>query len=109
MSVGRPTRPARRQLLTVAEGSANGTWFNLYHAYRDHLHWLADVAVQFRDNAEVVTSSKSLQGNAITGIHIFGGGGKGARVDRLHGWLPEPVPAPASDAGRWSSTLRGRF
>ena len=34
---------------------------------------------QFPSNAEIVTSGKSLQGNPITGIHIFGSSGKGVK------------------------------
>ncbi|KAG6014066.1 hypothetical protein E4U41_004930 [Claviceps citrina] len=58
-----------------ASGSANGTWFSSYHPYGDHLRWLGDLAGRHAGHAEVVTSGKSLQGNNITGLHIFGGGG----------------------------------
>ncbi|KAJ2965442.1 hypothetical protein NQ176_g10612 [Zarea fungicola] len=61
-----------------AAGSANSTWFNAYHAYSDHLQWLNDLATQYPKNSKIVTSGNSLQGNPITGLHIFGssGGGK---------------------------------
>lgn len=37
-----------------------------------------DLAAQYSQNVKVVTSGKSLQGNTITGLQIFGssGGGK---------------------------------
>ncbi|ATY65742.1 carboxypeptidase A1 precursor [Cordyceps militaris] len=61
-----------------AAGAPNSTWFNSYHLYNDHLQWLNDMASTYSKNAKVVTSGNSLQGNAITGLHIFGssGGGK---------------------------------
>ncbi|KAK2603613.1 hypothetical protein QQS21_004194 [Conoideocrella luteorostrata] len=63
---------------TYAAGSANSTWFESYHDYSDHLQWLNDLAGQYAKNAKVVTSGNSLEGNPITGLHIFGsdGGGK---------------------------------
>ncbi|TQV93843.1 carboxypeptidase A1 precursor [Cordyceps javanica] len=64
----------------------NSTWFNSYHAYNDHLQWLNDLASTYPKNSKVVTSGTTLQGNAITGLHIFGssGGGKKPAVV-LHG------------------------
>ncbi|KAE9580392.1 Metallocarboxypeptidase A-like protein [Colletotrichum fructicola] len=55
-----------------AVGSANTTWFNSYHAYADHLQFLKDLVASYPNNAEIVTSGSSLQGNTITGIHIYG-------------------------------------
>ncbi|KAK4090558.1 hypothetical protein Purlil1_5230 [Purpureocillium lilacinum] len=69
-----------------AEGSANSTWFNSYHPYNDHLQFINDLASKNPSNAEVVTSGKSLQGNAITGIHFWGSAGKGKKpAIVLHG------------------------
>lgn len=61
-----------------APGAPNSTWFNSYHAYSDHLQWLNDLASQYSKNAKVITSGNTLQGNPITGLHLFGnsGGGK---------------------------------
>jgi murein tripeptide amidase MpaA len=58
---------------------ANITWFNNYHAYADHLTFLNELRTQFPSNARVVTSGSSLQGRAITGIHLYGSSGGGAR------------------------------
>jgi len=70
----------------AAEGSANSTWFNSYHPYNDHLQFINDLASKNPSNAEVVTSGKSLQGNAITGIHFWGSAGKGKKpAIVLHG------------------------
>ncbi|KAG6130276.1 hypothetical protein E4U35_002016 [Claviceps purpurea] len=55
-----------------AAGSANSSWFNSYHPYNDHLQWLNDLASQYSQNAKIVTSGKTLQGEPITGLHIFG-------------------------------------
>ncbi|KJZ70245.1 hypothetical protein HIM_10359 [Hirsutella minnesotensis 3608] len=59
-----------------ADGSANDTWFNSYHAYEDHLRWLQALQAKFPNNAEMVTSGNSVEGNAITGIHFYGSSGK---------------------------------
>ncbi|ODA83571.1 hypothetical protein RJ55_02085 [Drechmeria coniospora] len=61
---------------TYVEGSLNGTWFNSYHAYSDHLQFLRDLQASHASNSEIVTSGNSLQGNAITGIHFWGSSGK---------------------------------
>lgn len=111
--------------LTVsAAGAPNSTWFNSYHAYADHLQYLNDLASTYSKNAKVVTSGNSLQGNPITGLHIFGssGGGKKPAVV-LHGtvhareWIASMVrltlsPSLRSDlshlhahASRLSNTL----
>ena len=59
--------------------SVNATWFNSYHAYTDHLQWLKDLQAAYPSNSEVVSSGNSLNGNAITGIHIYGSSGKGVK------------------------------
>ncbi|KAH7313752.1 zinc carboxypeptidase [Stachybotrys elegans] len=58
---------------------ADITWFNNYHPYADHLQFLRELQTQFPSNARVVTSGSSLQGNAITGIQLFGSTGGGSR------------------------------
>ncbi|KAG6015510.1 hypothetical protein E4U43_005169 [Claviceps pusilla] len=63
---------------TYTAGYANNTWFKSYHPYSDHLQWLHDLAAQHPHNAKIVTSGRSLQGEPITGLHIFGHTG-GAR------------------------------
>lgn len=69
-----------------AVGAVNSTWFNSYHAYADHLQFLQDLVAQFPTNTEIVTSGSSLNGNAITGIHFWGSGGKGVKpAVILHG------------------------
>ncbi|KAH8895379.1 zinc carboxypeptidase [Thozetella sp. PMI_491] len=62
-----------------AAGSANSSWFSSFHPYKDHVQFLQDLAVQYPLNTEIVTSGTSLQGNNITGIHIFGSSGKGIK------------------------------
>ncbi|KAG8416118.1 hypothetical protein J3459_013780 [Metarhizium acridum] len=64
--------------MTYAAGSANDTWFDSYHSYDDHVQWLNDLGAKYSKNAKVVTSGNTLEGNPITGLHIFGssGGGK---------------------------------
>ncbi|KAK2616658.1 hypothetical protein QQS21_000481 [Conoideocrella luteorostrata] len=64
---------------TYAEGSANSTWFNSYHAYNDHLKWMQDMASKYSSNVKVITSGNSGAGSPITGLHIFGSGGAGKK------------------------------
>ncbi|RCI15910.1 hypothetical protein L249_1762 [Ophiocordyceps polyrhachis-furcata BCC 54312] len=59
-----------------ADGSANDTWFESYHPYSDHVKWLRDLQAQYPNISEVVSSGRSGEGNDITGIHLFGSGGK---------------------------------
>ncbi|KAH7099622.1 putative carboxypeptidase [Auriculariales sp. MPI-PUGE-AT-0066] len=54
------------------------TWFDEYHSYDDHLAFLNNLVKAHPNNAEIVTSGTSFEGRNITGIHIFGAGGKGA-------------------------------
>lgn len=66
--------------LTCAPVAAvNSTWFNSYHSYADHLGFLRGLQEQYSSQSEIVTSGSSLQGNAITGIHFWGGSGKGVK------------------------------
>ena len=67
-------------------GSANSTWFNSYHPYADHVQFLNDLRTSLPANSEIITSGNSLQGRPITGIHLFGSGGKATKpAIILHG------------------------
>jgi len=55
------------------------TWFNSYHAYNDHIQFLRDLQSALPSNSEVITSGTSVQGRAITGIHLWGKGGKSTK------------------------------
>jgi carboxypeptidase A4 len=57
----------------------NATWFTSYHSYATHLQFLRDLVTAYPSNAEIVTSGTSTAGNTITGIHIYGSGGKGSK------------------------------
>ncbi|KAJ1329880.1 carboxypeptidase A4 [Microdochium nivale] len=59
--------------------AVNSTWFNSYHPYADHLGFLRGLQQQYPSQSEIVTSGNSLQGNAITGIHLFGSAGKNVK------------------------------
>ncbi|CAD6443175.1 d656e410-8ef2-464c-a29f-2dcb0b005bf9-CDS [Sclerotinia trifoliorum] len=64
---------------TEAVLSPNATWFTGYHAYADHIKFLKDLVAAHPANAEIVTAGYSIEGNAITGIHIYGSSGKGVK------------------------------
>ncbi|OLN88091.1 Metallocarboxypeptidase A-like protein [Colletotrichum chlorophyti] len=83
-----------------AAGSANATWFNSYHAYADHIQFLNDLVASYPNNAEIVTSGRSLQGNAITGIHIYG---------TSKGTKPAVVLHSTVHAREWISTLANEY
>ncbi|ETN41549.1 uncharacterized protein HMPREF1541_03485 [Cyphellophora europaea CBS 101466] len=75
--------------------SAN--WFNNYHSYNDHIQFLRDLQAAFSSRSEIITSGTSVQGRALTGIHLWGSGGKGSRPAVLfHGTV---------HAREWISTM----
>lgn len=55
------------------------SYFNNYHSYDDHLQYLEDVQSSFASKSEIVTSGTSVEGRPITGIHLWGSGGKGSK------------------------------
>ncbi|CBX93159.1 similar to carboxypeptidase A1 precursor [Plenodomus lingam JN3] len=55
------------------------SWFTAYHPYADHIQFLRDLQAGYTGNSEIVTLGTSVQGRALTGIHIWGSGGKGSR------------------------------
>lgn len=64
-------------LADSALAAVNTTWYRAYHSYADHLSYLRSLAAQYPSNAEIATSGSSLQGNTITGLHIYGSAGPG--------------------------------
>lgn len=67
-------------LETRQSGSVpSANWFNSYHSYNEHLQWLRDMQAAFPSRSEIITAGTSVQGRALTGIHIWGSGGKGSR------------------------------
>lgn len=54
-------------------------YFNSYHPYADHVKFLQDLSASFKSNSEVFSVGKSVEGRDITGIHIWGSGGKGSK------------------------------
>ncbi|KAF2107332.1 hypothetical protein BDV96DRAFT_506507 [Lophiotrema nucula] len=55
------------------------TWFTAYHAYADHLTFLRDLQAGYTGQSEIITTGTSVQGRILTGIHIWGSGGKGSK------------------------------
>lgn len=78
-------------------GSANDTWFDSYHSLDDHIQFLNDIQAEHPDNSEVITSGKSHEDRPITGIHIWGSGGKGEN--------PAVVFHGTIHAREWISTM----
>lgn len=55
------------------------SWFTAYHPYADHLQFLRDLQAGYTSNSEIFTLGNSVQGRTLTGIHIWGSGGKGSK------------------------------
>jgi murein tripeptide amidase MpaA len=73
------------------------TWFTSYHPYADHIQFLRDLQGGFTTRSEIITAGSSSQGRALTGIHIWGSGGKGSKPAVLfHGTV---------HAREWISTM----
>jgi hypothetical protein len=58
---------------------------------------LNDLKALYPSNSEIVTAGKSLNGNAITGIHFWGSSGKGIK--------PAVVFHGTVHAREWISTM----
>ncbi|EFQ96343.1 hypothetical protein CFE70_003566 [Pyrenophora teres f. teres 0-1] len=59
--------------------AGNESWFTAYHPYADHLQFLRDLQAGYTSRSEIVTVGTSVQGRVLTGIHIWGSGGKGSK------------------------------
>ncbi|KAH8708642.1 hypothetical protein GQ44DRAFT_752695 [Phaeosphaeriaceae sp. PMI808] len=55
------------------------SWFTAYHPYTDHLQFLRDLQAGYTSNSAVFTLGNSVQGRTLTGIQIWGVGGRGSR------------------------------
>ena len=75
------------------------SWFTAYHPYSDHLTFLRDLQGSFTGNSEIVTAGSSFQGRVLTGIHIWGSGGKGSK--------PAVIFHGTVHAREWISTMVG--
>ncbi|KAF2794557.1 hypothetical protein K505DRAFT_241876 [Melanomma pulvis-pyrius CBS 109.77] len=76
-------------------------WFTAYHPYADHLTFLRDLQAGFTANSEIITAGTSSQGRVLTGIHIWGSGGKGSKPAVLfHGTV---------HAREWISTMTTEY
>ncbi|EFQ31075.1 zinc carboxypeptidase [Colletotrichum graminicola] len=77
------------------------SWFTAYHSYADHLAFLKDLQSSFPGQSEIFTAGSSFQGRALTGIHIWGSGGKGSKpAVVLHGTI---------HAREWISTMTTEY
>jgi len=59
--------------------AVDDTYFDSYHPYDDHLQFLSDLQSKYPDQSEIVSSGESDGGLNITGIHLWGSGGKGKK------------------------------
>ncbi|KAK1594166.1 zinc carboxypeptidase [Colletotrichum navitas] len=77
------------------------SWFTAYHSYADHLTFLKDLQSSFAGQSEIFTAGSSFQGRALTGIHIWGSGGKGSK--------PAVVIHGTIHAREWISTMTTEY
>ncbi|KAF8464869.1 hypothetical protein BDZ91DRAFT_243674 [Kalaharituber pfeilii] len=74
-----PGKGSNPGIMEAAAAAADITFFNNYHPYSEHLTFLKKLVARYPTRAEIITAGNSAQGRPITGIHIFGGAGKGNR------------------------------
>ncbi|KAF2273322.1 uncharacterized protein EI97DRAFT_383976 [Westerdykella ornata] len=55
------------------------TWFTAYHSYADHLQFLRDLQAGYTSNSAIITAGTSVEGRTLTGIQIWGTGGRGSK------------------------------
>ncbi|KAF4445460.1 carboxypeptidase A4 [Fusarium austroafricanum] len=77
------------------------SWFTAYHSYADHIQFLKDLQSSFPSQSEVFTLGNSVQGRALTGIHIWGSGGKGSK--------PAVVFHGTVHAREWIATMTAEY
>ncbi|KAM0304161.1 hypothetical protein ACHAPM_002233 [Fusarium culmorum] len=77
------------------------SWFTAYHPYADHLQFLTDLQTSYPTKSEVFTLGNSFQGRALTGIHIWGSGGKGSK--------PAVVFHGTVHAREWIATMTAEY
>ncbi|KAF4976573.1 hypothetical protein FZEAL_6773 [Fusarium zealandicum] len=77
------------------------SWFTAYHSYADHVKFLNDLQTSFSGQSEIITAGASFQGRPLTGIHIWGSGGKGSKPAVLfHGTV---------HAREWITTMTSEY
>ncbi|KAM0233533.1 hypothetical protein ACHAP5_010409 [Fusarium lateritium] len=77
------------------------SWFTAYHSYADHLQFLTDLQTSFPTKSEIFTLGNSFQGRPLTGIHIWGSGGKGSK--------PAIVFHGTVHAREWIATMTAEY
>lgn len=60
-------------------GVPDFSWFSSYHSYDDHIKFISNLTKVLPNNSELISSGKSVEGRAITGLHIWGSSGKGSK------------------------------
>lgn len=94
---------SKHTFVKLREAGANNlpvpsdSWFTAYHSYADHLQFLTDLQTSFPTKSELFTLGNSFQGRPLTGIHIWGSGGKGSK--------PAVVFHGTVHAREWISTM----
>ncbi|SPJ73312.1 related to carboxypeptidase A [Fusarium torulosum] len=77
------------------------SWFTAYHSYADHLQFLTDLQTSYPTKSEIFTLGNSFQGRPLTGIHIWGSGGKGSK--------PAIVFHGTVHAREWIATMTAEY
>lgn len=90
---------AEDEMSTMAVPSES--WFTAYHSYADHLAFLTDLQGGFTSQSEIITTGRSVQGRTLTGIHIWGSGGKGSK--------PAVVIHGTVHAREWITTMTTEY
>jgi Zinc carboxypeptidase len=84
------------------------SWFQSYHPYDDHRLYLEDLHAKFPNKSEIFSSGTSYEGRDISGIHLWGEGGKDSKPAILwHGtvhareWITTMVRGPRHRCEHW--------
>ncbi|KAI5778290.1 hypothetical protein EDC01DRAFT_724080 [Geopyxis carbonaria] len=85
----------------TAAAAVDMSWFNSYHSYADHISYLSALVAQYPANTELITAGTSYEGRPITGVHIFGSGGKGSK--------PAVIWHGTVHAREWITTMEVEF
>ncbi|KAH7318204.1 zinc carboxypeptidase [Stachybotrys elegans] len=75
----------------------DGSWFDSYHNYEDHIDYFRALHAAFPNNSEIISAGRSYQDRNIFGIHLWGADGPGKPAVLYHGtvhareWIVAPV------------------
>lgn len=92
-------------MLRTVSDIKDGSWFQSYHSFDDHLRFLRELQALYPKNAEIVNVGLSEQGQQISAIHIYSNKGVKKPAVVIHGtthareWITTMVNSTTSTFG----------